>query len=63
MAGVPLFCQQCGTATTFVGDVEVVCPACRQVTTWCTQAPYALTHNDAQFLKSIHITSVNERTS
>jgi hypothetical protein len=52
---VLLWCMKCAAETVIAGDVPIVCPACRTVTTWTTSPPYRVNENDARFLKSIHI--------
>jgi hypothetical protein len=57
MAGVILYCAACGEPNTCDGEVPVVCPLCRQVTTWSTAEPYHVTEMDARFLRSLHISA------
>ena len=55
MMAVLLWCAHCGEEAVFSGDVPVVCPTCKQVTTWSTAKPYHVTEMDARFLRSIHV--------
>jgi Zn finger protein HypA/HybF involved in hydrogenase expression len=56
---VLLWCMTCAGEVVITGDVPVVCPTCRAVTTWTTAPPYHVNENDARFLKSIHILQSN----
>jgi len=56
---VLLWCMGCAEELVIDGDVPVVCPACKSVTTWCTAPPYHVTVNDARFLRSIHVSQTD----
>ena len=64
--GRPVYCVLCAFSFPSVaGHLPTVCPSCTHRTTWTTLAPdhasdqattpYALTHNDRRFLRSLRI--------
>jgi phage FluMu protein Com len=55
MAAVILYCAKCNEPYAPDGPVEIVCPSCKEITTWSTAEPYHVTEMDARFLASIKI--------
>ena len=55
MAITLLWCTKCFVGYACQGELPAVCPQCEQATRWTTTQPYAVTENDATFLKSIRI--------
>ncbi len=57
MAGVILYCTKCNEPHEFVGEVVIVCPACKEITIWSSAEPFHVTYMDARFLRSLHISA------